>query len=109
MLFSISTSFFINFVNNFILCTDLINGYKSYIHTNGQKAIWYFDLQWVIGAIDGIGGPNFGIHSIVDTAKDCPGKVHEEKWKYWDSSQWVNGGTDIQVECPGSRISTLCI
>ena len=84
--------------------SETVNGKPSW--KSATQAIWYNPeyKDWFIGDHSDIGTNVAGIYSVASTEYDCPQRVPEDKWKYWDAWQenWQDSSSkDVIIQCTG--------
>lgn len=75
---------------------SLINGRPHW--TNGNNDIWFAaNGNWVIGSSNNRGSTTGSFYTESDV--DCVHDVPRTSWKYYDSGEWIDAGTNTIVTC----------
>ena len=83
----------------YYLIPKLINDYKFWLQQNGNNAIWFNKeaKNWVVGAVDCLGGTKFCISGPNDNCL-WPSKIHGP-WKFKTWTGWRTADqADIQFK-----------
>lgn len=89
---------------SYILGSSIINGFKTWISSDGKTAIWYIkENLWCIGDVDNMSTSLCSIHSNVDAL--CPAEIKGEQWSFFIDGDFQNVGSssDLTLICQKAR------
>ena len=91
------------FLEGFYTFQGFSNGMDYWVHSDGQFAIWYLELNsldhWIVGSLSLLGSADVLMYSLGTTLeKKCPNEGNVWNWKYVSSNSFVETN-DVDLKC----------